>query len=366
VARLQPAVDLGTCLSVSTPACFNTARTQSAAIVVAEPVTGPPINLSHTVNGTTVTLIWGPPASQDAPVISYIIDVGSTAGFTTPDLVSIDTFSTSTTLQASGVAPGTYYVRIRARNALGISSPSNEIQVVVGIIVGPGPGPGPNCPSAPRSLTGTGSLGSVTLVWQAPLSGAVQSYILEAGTSPGATNIGTINNGLATVYMRTGVPAGVYYVRVRALGAGCAPSAASNELVLNVSPGLVPGPPGPPGPPGSVTLTLVYNCSQCSGDPDNYEISVDCVNGRCRTTRTSNPTRSGTITTTVSGAGVHNVEVVARFASWTLTMRGGMTPNSWRIIYPPGGAGMTVGSCQISSSIPEFFAEFTVGGGGSC
>jgi hypothetical protein len=40
-------------------------------------------------------------------VISYVIDVGSTANFVTPDLVSLDTFSTSTTLEASGVAFGT-------------------------------------------------------------------------------------------------------------------------------------------------------------------------------------------------------------------------------------------------------------------
>ena len=115
-----------------------------------------------------------------------------------------------------------------------------------------------------------------------------------------------------------------------------------------------------------MTLTLVYTCSRCTGDPDNYALNVDCVNGRCRSVRTSNPTRSGTITTTVSGAGVHNVEVVARSASWRLTMSGGMTPGSWRILDPPGGAGLSVGSCQITSSVPEMFTEFTVGGGGSC
>jgi hypothetical protein len=62
---------------------------------------------------------------------------------------------------------------------------------------------------------------------------------------------------------------------------------------------------------------------------------------------------------------VHNVEVIARFASWTLTMRGGMTPNSWRIIYPTGGTGLSVGSCQITSTSPEMYTEFMVGGG-SC
>ena len=286
-------------------------------------------------------------------MISYLIDAGSTPGFPVPDLVSIDTFSASTTLSAAGVAPGIYYVRVRARNALGISAPSNEIQVVVGAI-----GPGPICPGAPRSLTGAGAIGTVTLSWQPPLSGTVQSYIIEAGTAPGATNIGTLNNGLSTTFFRAGVPAGVYYIRVRAVGPGCAPSAASNEVAVTVSGATPPG-------GTSVTLTLVYSCTACSGDPDNYSLNVDCAGGRCTTYRTSNPRSSGTITARVSGAGVHNVEVVARFASWRLTMSGGMTPGSWRILDPPGGAGLSVGSCQITSSIPEVFTEFTVGGG-SC
>jgi fibronectin type III domain protein len=351
---LQPAVDLSVCLSAPSPACFAAPRTQAAA-VGAEPVTGPPINLSGTVNNTTVTLAWTPPGFQDAPVISYLIDVGSTPNFPSPDLVSIDTFSASTTLQASGVAPGTYYVRVRARNALGISAPSNEIQVVVGVIIVPGPG----CPGPPRSLTGGGSIGTVTLSWQPPISGTVQSYIIEVGAAPGATNIGTLNNGLSTTFIRAGVPAGVYYIRIRAVGPGCAPSAPSNELAVTVAGAVPPGGP-------SVTLTLVYTCSRCTGDPDNYALNVDCVNGRCQIHRTPNATRSGTVTATVRGTGVHNVEVVARSASWSLTMSGGMTPGSWRILYPPGGAGLSVGSCRITSSIPEMFTEFMVGGGGGC
>ena len=351
--RLQPSVDLGVCLSAPSPACLTAPRTQTAA-VGAEPVTGPPINLSGTVNNTTVTLTWTQPGFQDAPVISYLIDVGSTPNFPSPDLVSIDTFSASTTLQASGVAPGTYYVRVRARNGLGISAPSNETQVVVGVIL-----PGPGCPGPPRSLTGAGSIGTVTLSWQPPISGTVQSYIIDAGTAPGATNIGTLNNGLSTTFSRAGVPAGVYYFRTRAAGPGCAPSAPSNEVAVTVSGAVPPGGP-------SVTLTLVYTCSRCTGDPDNYALNVDCVNGRCQVYRTSNATRSGTVTATVRGTGVHNVEVVARSASWSLTMSGGMTPGSWRILYPPGGAGLSVGSCRITSSIPEMFTEFMVGGGGGC
>ena len=36
-----------------------------------------------------------------------------------------------TSFSASGVPPGTYYVRVRAGNYTGLSAPSNEIQIEV-------------------------------------------------------------------------------------------------------------------------------------------------------------------------------------------------------------------------------------------
>lgn len=352
-ARLSSAADLSACLSASGRSCFTAAQWQSRG---AEPVTGPPINLTATVSGTTVTLTWTQPAFQDAPVISYLIDVGSTPNFLVPDLVSIDTFSAATTLEASGVAFGTYYARVRARNALGVSAPSNEIPIVVGAIAVPG------CPGAPRSLTGGGTGGTVTLSWLPPLTGVVQSYFIEAGSSPGAANLVAANNGPSTSAVRAGVPPGIYYVRVRSVAPGCAISAPSNEVGVTVS--------GPSTGSPSVNLTLAYFCNPCSGDPDNYALNVDCVNGRCSIFRTSNATRSGTITASVRMTpGVHNVEVVVRTLSapWRLTITGGrppatvgMTPGSWKLLFPENPGPFTFGSCHIDGRSPEAFFEFTL------
>ena len=52
---------------------------------------------------------------------------------------TVMTQTVTTSLTATGVAAGTYYVRIRARNSCGVGSPSNEITLVVG---SPAPTPG--------------------------------------------------------------------------------------------------------------------------------------------------------------------------------------------------------------------------------
>jgi hypothetical protein len=137
----------------------------------------------------------------------------------------------------------------------------------------------------------------------------------------------------------------------------------SNEAIATV--------PGAPAGNPLVTLTLSYTCNPCTGDPDNYALNVNCVAGRCTLFRTSNASRSGVITASVRMApGVHNVEVVVRnpSAPWNLTVSGGtpgtggMVPGSWRILDPPGGGGLTVGTCRVTGVVVEAFLEFTVGG----
>ena len=74
---------------------------------------------------------------------------------------------------------------------------------------------------------------AVTLTWTAA-SGAPSSYVLEAGTSIGAMDSGTFDTGTsATMLALSGVPNGIYYVRVKARNA-CGTSAASNEMTVAV------------------------------------------------------------------------------------------------------------------------------------
>ncbi len=81
-----------------------------------------PQNLTQSVDGNIVTLQWTGDAAD------YIVEAGSQSGLS--NLYNAATGSAAT--QLSVPAPlGTYYVRIRARNACDVSAPSNEQVVVV-------------------------------------------------------------------------------------------------------------------------------------------------------------------------------------------------------------------------------------------
>jgi hypothetical protein len=85
----------------------------------------PPTNLAASVSGSTVSLSWTAPPG---PVADYVAQAGSSPGQS-----NIGTFylNSQTYTTFYGVGPGTYYVRMMARNNGGSSPPSSEIAVVV-------------------------------------------------------------------------------------------------------------------------------------------------------------------------------------------------------------------------------------------
>lgn len=99
-----------------------------------------------------------------------------------------------------------------------------------------GPG-GPDCsapPTVPSNLAHTKTADTVTLTWTAP-TGAdpVTTYVIEAGSSPGANNQGTcVAPGTASTFERQ-APPGTYYVRMFARNA-CGTSPASSEITVTL------------------------------------------------------------------------------------------------------------------------------------
>ena len=159
-----------------------------------------PTGLRASVAGGSVTLNWDPASGN---VGRYILEAGSG-----PGLSNLATAVLPPATLFSAAAPsGTYFIRVRAGNACGTSAPSGEIFVVVGSAATlPGP------PSAPvPTVSGT----NVSLAWTAPANGDPPiGYLLEAGTSPGLSNLARVTTGPATSFAASGVGRGTYYVRV--------------------------------------------------------------------------------------------------------------------------------------------------------
>lgn len=107
-------------------------------------------------------------------------------------------------------------------------------------------------PIAPSNLTATVTGNTVTLSWNAPI-GALLGYRLETGTGPGLSNVATTTMGLATSFSAPAVPAGTYYMRVRAIAAA-GESPPSNEVTVIV--GGAAGCALPPAAPMSLMAAL--------------------------------------------------------------------------------------------------------------
>jgi hypothetical protein len=177
-----------------------------------------PTGLTANVAGNSVTVSW----SAAPTASSYVLEAGSA-----PNLANLAIVNTPAP-GLNAVAPnGTYYVRVRGRNAAGVGPPSNEIIVVVG-----GGGGCSSAPSAPGTLSFTKNGSLVTLNWGAS-GGAPSTYLVEAGTGPSLANLVVFDIGGPGTSFAAQAPPGVYYVRIRARNA-CGTSAPSNEVVIPV------------------------------------------------------------------------------------------------------------------------------------
>jgi hypothetical protein len=175
-----------------------------------------PLGLTLVSEGAgTLQIAWNRPACG-VPT-SYIIEGATSPG----GQAASKEIDASQTTYAGPLAAGTFYIRVQARNALGIGDPSNEIQVG-------------GAPGAPRGLTVSATARVLTLSWSAPTDGGTLSgYIVEVGSAPGLADISQTTYPATTTAAIAVVPGGTSYVRVRAVSVA-GPGAASNEVKITV------------------------------------------------------------------------------------------------------------------------------------
>jgi glucose/arabinose dehydrogenase len=139
---------------------------------------------------------------------------------------------------------------------------------------------------APGTLTASVSGSTVLLSWTDPSGAAPAAFQIEAGSTPGAANLGVLTaaNTPGPQESRTipNVPAGTYYVRVRSVSGGAA-GAASNEVAVVVgSRGCSSGPPAPTQVASAVNgriVTLSWTLPPAGGPAVTFQIEAGSAPG---------------------------------------------------------------------------------------
>lgn len=181
--------------------------------------------ISVQVNGQTVSAAW--PAVAGA--VSYRAEAGATSGVM---LLAQDIVANSFQVLAP---QGTFYLRVRARNAQGaLGAPSNEVPVVVTSASAP--------PSAPTGLAATVTGSTINFTVNLP-AGPLTGLVLAAGLAPSQT-LGVLTLPVAPQASLNNVPPGTYYARMVAVNNGGS-SPASNEVQVVVAPSTCSPPAAP-------------------------------------------------------------------------------------------------------------------------
>ena len=193
-----------------------------AGLSVLYPIPGPPPpgapnGLGAAVSDNVVTVFWGAPLWGSTPT-GYRLEVGSAPGHADRGLIDVAGRSFTTT----GVANGTYFVRVRAvaSGVAGATTPDVAITVAV-------PAPGP--PTGVVAAVAPG--GSVLVTWTPPITDPVTGYLVQVGYAPGQTayQFPVTQPSIAGA----GIPPGTYLLRVVAMN-GIVAGPPSSEVSLVV------------------------------------------------------------------------------------------------------------------------------------
>jgi hypothetical protein len=250
-----------------------------AGLIAQGTAPGAPSNLTYQANGGLVLLNWisapGMTPTFDPNSSFYRLEAAYGAGqapfFTWDSSTRDDTpdsrkmFYMLTDFGAGGVAPNTYYVKIRGVNPGGVvGPPSNEVAVQVTT--------GCQVPSAPTDFTGVTRGTSVYMAWNDGNGGIPTYYVVLARYQSGGPVIASLATNKPPQagteppqgwYLNVGgVPTGTYYVRVYA-GNSCGTSPESNEIVVN-APNNGPGVRTPNAASGKLPWLQVRNLVQAA------------------------------------------------------------------------------------------------------
>ncbi|MEP7118472.1 MAG: hypothetical protein ABI880_12865 [Acidobacteriota bacterium] len=248
------------------PALLAVAALAAMAAPSAAQAPNPPVGGSAQVGGSAARLTWSPP-NGGATVLGYEIDAGTSSGAS--NLVAGYQVGNVLTIDTPALPAGTYFVRIRARNNVGVSPPSTEFAFSIG-----------GAPTPPINLAASLSGARLTLTWGAPTNGATPTnYLIDAGSAPLTNNIVAGYPIGPAIGFSYDLPPGTYHIRLRASN-GTGTSAYSNEVTVSV------GGTGQPAPPSNFDYTILgglvqlrWTAGATGGAPNGYILQVGTGSG---------------------------------------------------------------------------------------
>ena len=158
------------------------------------------------------------------------------------------------------------YVALAGRFTAAPGTPSR------GLAVFQSPRPGP-----PQGMTASVVGSTITLGWSPGTPPVATSFLVEAGTSAGASDVGVFSVGAST-RATGGLPPGTYFTRVRGVSEGVAGAPSSEVIVTTPASTTAPGPPGVL--TASVTgRTVAFSWFAASGNATTYILEAGTAPG---------------------------------------------------------------------------------------
>jgi hypothetical protein len=235
--------------------------TGSQSLTILQPSDAqPPTDLRvDLVDGSLVRFRWTPPRFGPAPE-SYILEGGVNPG----DVLAALPTATSSPVFEISVPAGSWHARLRTLAAGSTSGNSNEVPIFVAV---------PVVPSAPESFTAGVNGSTLGLSWKNTFEGGPPDNIVLDVTG---SAIASLPLGAAEAVAFSGVPAGTYTLRLRAMNGGGS-SASSTPVTLSV-PGACANAPGVPVNAlayrvGS-TITVIWDPPPSGEAPTGYLLRV--------------------------------------------------------------------------------------------
>ena len=231
------------------PSGYSRAGTLGCAYHWVEAPTAPVMSSATYAGGQDVSTVFTAPSDDGGTGITgYTLQYDNNSSFTSPASVSV----TDGTNMVNNLAPGTWYFRAAAKNAVTAAAGSTSVWSATKSVTVP------SVPTAPRTPSATAAAGKITVAYTAPSSNggaSITGYFVEYDNNSGFTSPATATSTLSLSKDITGLAPGKWYARVRAMNSeGYSPWSATVDATVPSVPST-PSAPSVAAIPGQATAS---------------------------------------------------------------------------------------------------------------